>query len=488
MDKKYDRQFLGHPRGLSTLFFTELWERFSYYGMRAILLFYMIDRMANGGLQLSQSTGASIMAIYGSLVYMSSVLGGFISDRILGPRRTILYGGILIMLGHIVLAMPFKMIGLLFSILLITLGTGFLKPNVSDMVGSLYPPTDPRRDAGFTIYYMGINIGALAAPLIVGWLGQTYNYHLGFSLAAVGMFFGLLQYYIDGRKYLNHIGLQPTDPLDAAGYSSLRKRVLIAFGVLVIVVAGMAATKMLTIKNVILLITIIGVLLPVYYFTMILRSPKVTAVERSRIVAYIMLFLVSIIFWAIFEQGSIVLALFASTQTQLHWMGLHIQASQFQSVNAFYCIIYTPVFAILWTKMGNHQPASSRKFGIGSIFAGSSFLWMTIPVLLFGVTAKVSPLWLIGSWALLEIGEMLISPIGLSLTTKLAPKAFQAQMMSVWFLSEAAAQAINAQIVRFYTPGTEVQYFTVIGGIAIIAGILLILFTPKMKQLMHGIS
>ncbi|WP_125980698.1 peptide MFS transporter [Loigolactobacillus iwatensis] len=482
---KYDHQFFGHPRGLSTLFFTELWERFSYYGMRAILLFYMLDKIKNGGLAIDAPLGASIMAIYGALVFMSSVVGGFVSDRILGPRRTVLYGGILIMFGHIVLSTPMGMIGLLLSILLITMGTGLLKPNVSDMVGGLYSKTDSRRDAGFTIYYMGINIGALIAPWIVGWLGQTYNYHLGFSIAAIGMFVGLLQYYFNGRKYLSDDGLKPTDPLNSDSAKNVIKGIILGLIALAIILGIMGITGEFSITNIILLITIVGVVLPVVYFTVIIRSSKVTDPERKRIYAYIFLFIASIVFWSIYEQGSVVLALFASSQTNLHILGMHIEPSQLQSVNALFVIMYTPMFAFLWTKLGKRQPSSPNKFAIGMVFAGISFLVMVIPVALFGTSAKVSPFWLILCWGLVEVGEMLISPVGLSLTTKLAPKAFQAQMMSVWFLGDAAAQSINAQIVRFYQPETEIAYFSTFGIIAILVGLLLFAFRNRLQRLIQ---
>ena len=213
-NKPQDKTFLGHPRGLATLFFTEMWERFSYYGMRAILLFYMYYSVTKGGLGFDKTTAASIMSIYGSLVYLSSVFGGFVSDRVLGSRKTVFIGGVLIMFGHIALATPFGRTALYISIALIVIGTGLLKPNVSNMVGDLYSDNDLRRDAGFSIFVFGINMGAFLAPIIVGYLGQNVNFHLGFSLAAIGMFFGLVQYSIDGKKYLSKESLYPSDPIE----------------------------------------------------------------------------------------------------------------------------------------------------------------------------------------------------------------------------------------------------------------------------------
>lgn len=212
-ERRADKSFFGQPRGLSTLFFTEMWERFSYYGMRAILIFYMYFSVTKGGLGFSQSTAASIMAIYGSMVYLTSVIGGFVSDRIWGSRKTVFYGGVLIMFGHIA-SMPLGKIALFASIVLITLGTGLLKPNISEMVGGLYTEYDNRRDSGFTIFVFGINFGSFISPLLVSWLGMSVNFHLGFSLAAIGMFFGLLQYILGGKKHLPSTSLYPSDPLE----------------------------------------------------------------------------------------------------------------------------------------------------------------------------------------------------------------------------------------------------------------------------------
>ena len=486
-DNTKEATFLGHPRGLSTLFFTEMWERFSYYGMRAILLYYMYYEVSKGGLGIPQATAASIMSIYGSLVYLSSTIGGFISDRILGSRRTVFIGGVLIMFGHIALATPFGKTALFISIALIVIGTGLLKPNVSEMVGGLYSEEDPKRDAGFSIFVFGINLGAFISPIIVGYLGQNVNFHLGFSLAAIGMFFGLIQYTLDGKKYLSKDSLYPTDPLEPHEFKSLAKKVTIGVVAIALILFIMSLFGMLTILNVINLITILAVLIPIYYFVAMLSSRKITKKERSRVLAYIPLFIASILFWSIEEQGSVVLALFAGEQTRLSLFGFHFAPSLFQSMNPLFIIIYVPFFAWLWVKLGSKQPSSPMKFSIGLFFAGLSFMWMMLPGMLFGTDKLVSPFWLIISWALVIIGEMNISPIGLSVTTKLAPKAFQSQMMSMWFLGDAAAQAINAQIVKLYSHGTEVMYYGVVGAITIAFGIILLFFVPKIEKLMSGV-
>ncbi|EJF01411.1 peptide MFS transporter [Liquorilactobacillus mali] len=489
MDKKtMDVMFLGHPRGLSTLFFTEMWERFSYYGMRAILLYYMYYAVDVGGLGFSKSLALSIMSIYGALVYLSSVLGGFISDRVWGSRRTVFVGGILIMLGHTVLATPFGKLALFISIALIVIGTGLLKPNVSEMVGELYQKDDARRDTGFNIFVFGINLGAFIAPIIVGYLGQKVNFHLGFSLAAVGMLVGLIQYYFDGNKYLSKDSLYPNDPIDPSELRTIIKKILLFVIVITLTLIIMYLFNLLTISNVILLITVIAVLIPIYYFVVMLNSRKITKSERSHVWAYVPLFIASILFWSIEEQGAVVLAIFANEQTRLEFFGYSFPSSWFQSMNPLFIMIYAPIFAIIWTTLGSKQPSAPSKFSYGLFFAGLSFLWMMLPGILFSTDTKVGPLWLITSWALVIIGEMLISPIGLSATTKLAPKAFESQMMSLWFISDAVAQAFNSQLVRFYNGQNEVAYFGIVGAVTILFGVILLMFSSKIKKLMKGIE
>lgn len=488
-ERRADASFFGQPRGLSTLFFTEMWERFSYYGMRAILLYYMYFSVTKGGLGFDQSLAASIMAIYGSLVYLTSVIGGFVSDRILGSRRTVFYGGILIMLGHISLSLPLGASALFTSIILITLGTGLLKPNISEMVGGLYTETDSRRDSGFTIFVFGINLGSFVAPLLVSWLGFNVNFHLGFSLAAIGMFFGLLQYIRGGKKHLPSSSLYPSDPLEPNDAKKLSIRIGLGIVVFALVLILMQVMGSLSLSSFISLLSIIAIATPIVNFVIIISSKKITATERSRAIAYIPLFIAAAIFWAIEEQGSVVLALFAENQTNNNFFGIfNIPAGWYQSLNPLFIMLYTPFFAWMWIKLGKKQPSSPSKFSMGLWIAGLSYLFMVLPVMLFGSSAKVSPFWLLGSWAIVEIAELLISPIGLSVTTKLAPKAFESQMMSMWFLADSAGQAVNSQIVKFYTPENEIKYFLIVGLVAILAGVVLAFLVKPIKRLMEGVN
>ncbi|RBP94688.1 POT family proton-dependent oligopeptide transporter [Cytobacillus firmus] len=479
--------FFGHPKGLFTLFFTEFWERFSYYGMRAILVFYMYYEVSKGGLGLDEPTALAIMSIYGSLVYMSGIIGGWMADRLLGTSRAVFYGGILIMLGHIALSIPGSLAMFFVSMVLIVLGTGLLKPNVSSVVGDIYSPEDNRRDAGFSIFYMGINLGGFLAPLIVGTVGMDYNFHLGFAIAAVGMFFGLLVFVFTKKKNLGLAGTYVSNPLSANEKSKVYTRIGLGAAVVAILVAVGIPTGLLTFDSFIALVGVLGIGLPIIYFTVMYRSPKTTEVERSRIIAYIPLFIASVMFWAIQEQGSTILANYADKRTQLDFMGLDISPAWFQSLNPLFIIFFAPVFAWLWVKLGDRQPSVPQKFSLGLLFAGLSFLVILLPAYLGGTDSLVSPLWLVLSYFIVVLGELCLSPVGLSATTKLAPAAFSAQTMSLWFLSNAAAQAINAQIVKFYSPETEMTYFGVIGAAAILLSIILFMLSPKIQGYMKGV-
>ncbi|TQS71000.1 peptide MFS transporter [Ornithinibacillus gellani] len=481
------RGFFGQPKGLFTLFFTEFWERFSYYGMRALLLFYMYDSIANGGLAIEDSTARSIMAIYGSLVYMSGIIGGWIADRLLGTQRTVFYGGVLIMAGHIVLALPAGVTALFISMFLIIIGTGLLKPNVSNVVGDMYSPQDMRRDSGFSIFYMGINMGAFIAPFIVGTLGQKYNYHLGFGTAAIGMFLGLIVFLATRKKNLGLAGTYVPNPLEDGEKKVVFTRFAIAGVIIAVLAAITIPTGILTINRFTFLVSILGIVIPTLYFIVMYRSPKTNEDEKSRLLAYIPLFIAAMMFWAIQEQGSIILAEYADKRTALHIFGFKLESSWFQSLNPLFIIALAPLFAGLWVKLGDRQPTTTRKFSFGLVFAGLSFLVMIIPSVLNGTETLVSPIWLVLSFFLVVVGELCLSPVGLSATTKLAPAAFSAQTMSLWFLSNASAQAINAQIVKLYTPETEIIYFGVIGGISILLGILLFTVAPKIQGFMRGV-
>ena len=359
-----DRAFLGHPKGLSTLFFVELWERFSYYGMRAILLYFLVDTAANGGLGIDKTTGTAVVAIYGASVYLLSIIGGFTADRLFGARRSTLYGAVVIMAGHVCLAIPAAGAPPGSASRLVALGTGLLKPNVSAMVGTLYKPDDARRDGGFSIFYMSINIGSFFSPLVVGWLREHYGYHAGFSAAAVGMAIAIT-WFVMGRKALGPAVddvPNPLSPEERGRVTGLAVGAVVAFA-LVVVLAGLWRDTVL--DQVIDAISIVAVLTPIAYFTMMFRSPKVEREEKSHLAAYLPLWIGAMLFWMIFEQAAGKMALFASDNTVKQTAGVTINPEWFQSINPLAIVLLAPVFGWIWTKRAGRFPSTPMKFVLG---------------------------------------------------------------------------------------------------------------------------
>lgn len=487
-----NKGFFGHPKGLSTLFLTEFWERFSYYGMKAILIFYLYYSVADGGFGLSQAVAMQIVAIYGTLIYMSGLIGGWIADRITGTQDAVFYGGFLIMFGHILLSIPGNLTAAMIALLLIIAGTGLLKPNISTTVGELYERNDPRRDAAFTLFYMGINLGALLSPLITGQLQTRIGFHTGFLAAAIGMFFGLIVFALKRKKNLGLAGRNVPIPLTRP---EIKKFVLITVGVIVLFLIYLWILHLnnaLTLGNFSFLITLLGIVLPVYIFLNMILSKNITKDERSRVYSYVPLYITSVAFWMIQEQGSTILATFADKKTQLEMSELtnglidfSIPAAWAQSLNPIFIVLLAPIFATLWMKLGKYNPPTVHKFAIGTIIAGFSYLIMIIP--LATGNALINPLWLVLSFLLITIGELCISPVGLSTTTKLAPITFTARMMSLWMLSNATAQGLNAQLVVVYTKMNQSDYFMYSGLIAVIIGILLLMISPKVRRAMKGV-
>ncbi|KQT96607.1 peptide MFS transporter [Sanguibacter sp. Leaf3] len=480
-----DRRFFGHPIGLMTLFGTELWERFSYYGMRAILLYYLTDTLADGGLGLDSDTGLAVTSIYGASVYLLSVVGGWLADRVIGSRRATLYGGMVIAAGHVLLAVPGGA-GVSFAgIVCVAIGTGLLKPNVSSMVGELYGRDDERRDSGFSIFYMGINIGSFTAPFLVGLARSIGGYHAGFAVAAVGMGLALVAFVL-GRAQLGGAGDHVANPLTAADRPMLVRGGLGLVLLLALAALGaLAATSLSTgelsfgTSGIVNMISYLAFAAPIIYFVVMLRSPKVTAPERSRVRAYIPLFVAAMLFWMIFEQAASSMSAYAESRTRLDVLGLTIQPEFFQSVNPALIILLAPVFALLWMRLGRRGPSTAVKFGIGLALASLSFLFLAGMTALAG-DGLVSSWVLIGTYALQTLGELCLSPVGLAATTMLAPVAFRSQSMALWFLAPAAGQAITAQIVSATSDLTEnfVPYFGMIGGVTLGLTAVFFFFTP----------
>ncbi|MFG2139281.1 peptide MFS transporter [Streptomyces sp. NPDC048650] len=484
-DTREDHRFFGHPRGLLTLFSLEMWERFSFLGMQAILVLYFSDQVAHGGLGMAQNTSASVTAAYGTLVYLVSVAGGWLADRILGSYRAVLWGGILIACGHYAMAVPAA--GTTWAGLgLIIAGTGLLKPNVSTMVGKLYATDDERRDAGFALYYMGINIGAFLGPLVTGWLGQKVGWHLGFSAAAIGMTLGLVQYVLGrrglvGRKHSAEFALPP-------GAMKRAVWLMVGGGLLAAAVAtALALTGRLTLDGAVDVLTAVSVIAPVVYFTVMFRSPRVTADERGRLRPFIVLFAASVVFNFILFQSYSTMTLLAADHARTSVLGWDFPSTWYNSVLGVAEVLLAPVVAAVWVKMGHRQPHASRKIAYGVILGGLSFLVMVPATTGRSGDWMMAAWWLVASYILLGLGDILLETTGMSATTKLAPAAFASQTMALWFLSLALANGIQAQAVKLFGVISNDLYFGLNGAIAVVVGLLVIAAGPWLRRTMHPV-
>ncbi|MGW6003670.1 peptide MFS transporter [Oerskovia enterophila] len=480
-----DRAFFGHPRGLSTLFGLEVWERFSFLGMQAILVLFFTATVADDGLGMEAGQAASIAAGYGTMVYLVSVGGGWIADRVLGSYRAVLWGGILIACGHYTMAIPAELSTWL-GLVLISLGTGLLKPNVSTLVGKLYSTTDERRDAGFALYYMGINVGAFFGPLVTGWLGADVGWHWGFSAAAIGMTAGVVQYVV-GRRHIPGHGRGPEAPLPPA---VMRRTLWILGGVaagVVILAVGLALVGRLSIAGVVDALTVVAMAAPIVYFTVMFRSPRVTGEERGRLRPFLVLWFASVAFNFVLFQAYSVLILLADEHVERTIFGWQAPAAWFSSFLGGVEVLVAPVVAALWTWLGPRQPHASKKIAIGALLGGLSYLVLVPAVTGQSGDWKIAVWWLLASLLLLGLGDVLLQTTGLSATTKLAPAAFSSQSMAVWFLSIALANGIQAQTVRFYGEIPDGLYFTLNGAVAVLVGVVVLILSPWMKRTMHPV-
>ena len=483
----HDTGFFGHPRGLATLFFTEMWERFSFYGMRALLILYMTAAVSAGGLAYDAAKAGAIYALYTSSVYLLGLPGGWLADRLIGQRRAILWGGIIIAAGHFCMAVPFQGTFLI-GLVLIVLGTGLLKPNISSVVGQLYATEDERRDAGFSIFYMGINIGAFAAPIICGWLGERVDWHLGFGAAGLGMVFGLIQY-VRGYKYLGDAGLPP--PPSAETAKARRGLVIGAILTLVIIAAVVALARAgviaITATGFSNYFGILLLGLTAAFFVWLLTRPYWSPVERKRLMAIVILFVAASFFWGAYEQAGSSLNLFARDQTDRVVMGSEFPASWFQWVPALFVIIQAPIFAWLWVRMGKRQPSSPAKFSLGLLFVGLGFVVMIFAATLTRGGTLVGPGWLLATYFLHVVGEMFLSPVGLSTVTKLAPARVTSLMMGVWFLASAVGNYLGGRTAGLYETLPLWQLFGLVAATAIGGGLVLALLIRPIRRLMGGV-
>ena len=480
VDPKLDRGFFGQPRPLATVFGVEMWERFSFYGMQGILLIYLYYSATDGGLGMPQATAAGIVGAYGGGVYLSTVLGAWLADRLLGSERVLFFSAVIIMLGHISLALLPGFSGVIVGLILIAVGSGGLKANATSVVGTLYTKDDPRRDAGFSLFYLGINLGAFFGPIFTGLLQTTLGFHWGFGLAAVGMAIGLAQYSF-GRKNLPSAAHHVANPLP-------RKRMPLVIGIAVaavVVILVCIFIGLITPENLALVVIGATVVAAIAYFAVILSSKRISREERSRVYGFIPLFITSVAFWSLYQQQFTVLTIYSDKKLDRNLFGWEMPVSWVQSINPIFIIILSGVFAAIWTKLGRRQPSTPVKFAFGAMIMGVAFL-LFLPFA--GGGPNSTPLLaVVGIVLVFTVAELLLSPVGLSVSTKLAPKIFTTQMVALFFLSVALGTAISGQLAKLFDPANEGGYFGIIGAVAIAVGALLLLSSRWVLKMMAGV-
>jgi len=479
------RTLFGQPRGLATLFLTEMWERFTYYGMRGVLILFMVAAVSRGGLGLDDRTASAVYGMYIGGTYLFGLLGGWIADRLIGAQRAVVSGGLLIIAGNLMLTLPNAQVFYL-GLLVITIGVGLLKPNASVMVAALYPEGGSRRDAGFSIFYMGINLGALIGPLLVGWFADRLGWRWGFTLPALGMAIGLAQF-LWTRHYLGSAA-------EAAEHSPRSWRVVLGIAAALLLTALLAMTGVLRIDPVVMAeaaswaMVVLGAL----YFAYLLFFAGLTPTERNRVLVMIALVAASVTFWAGYEQTGASMNLFADRYTDRHIFGWNMPTAWLQSVNPLFIIAFAPVFAALWIALGKRgrDLNAAAKFGAGLILLGLGFLVMYVGSLRVLGGAQVLSSWLIVAYLLHTFGELSLSPVGLSYMSKLAPPRFAGQVMGIWFLSLALGSNLAGQLSGEYDAShleSLPALFLRIFCYGTIGGAVMLLLTPLVRRLMAGV-
>jgi POT family proton-dependent oligopeptide transporter len=475
-----ERTFFGQPRVLANLFGVELWERFSFYGMQGILLIYLYYSAARGGLGIDEDTAASIVGAYGGSVYLATVIGAWLADRVFGPERVLFASAVLVMCGHLALALIPGLAGVATGLILIALGSGGVKANATAIVGGLYAEGDERRDAGFSLFYLGINLGALVGPLLTGLLQKEAGFHWGFGLAALGMAVGLVQYAF-GRRQFTGAAREVANPLP----ESRRPLVALAALCVAVVVAVAALLGLIPAARLSTIVVVLSILAAVAYFVVILGSKRIDATERRRVLAFIPMFIASAAFWSLYQQQFTVVTEYSDKRLDRTLFGWEMPVSWVQSINPVFIIVLSGVFAALWLKLGDRQPSTPVKFAAGTVVMGAAFL-LFLPFAGTGPNG-VPLLGLTGIIFVFTIAELLLSPVGLSLSTKLAPAAFRTQMVALFFLSVALGTAMSGTLAGYYSEEHEVAYFGILGAIAIALGLILLALARPIRRLMGGV-
>ncbi|MFE3829997.1 peptide MFS transporter [Streptomyces sp. NPDC059092] len=490
-----EKTFFGHPRGLATLFMTEMWERFSFYGMRALLTIYLLSGgpdaskgLQGGGLAMDLATTTAIYSIYLSMVYLLALPGGWLGDRVWGPRKTVTIAACTIMLGHLTLALPGS--GTFFAgLALVALGSGLLKANISTMVGHLYDgPNDPRRDGGFTVFYMGINIGAFFAPLIIGTVGEKYSWHLGFALAAVGMGIGLAVFLL-GTKHLSPESSRVPTPLSREERATWLRKGMTWLLIAAVFYAAVVLSGNFTLNWAMVPLTLAGLAIPAAVLIRIKRDKELSAIEQSRMSGYIWFFVAAAVFWMIYDQGGSTIQAFGTTKAADSLFGLSFPTSWYQSLNPVFIMALAPVIAWfwLWLNRRGQEPSTVVKFAAGLFFIGVSFFFFLIPLAMSGGGTLVSPMWLVGIYLIQTVGELCVSPVGLSVTTKMAPTKYASQMMGVWFLAVTAGDSVTGLLSIGGVDLSRTGVVALEALLATLAGVAIFMYRKKVRSLMGDI-
>ncbi len=485
-DFEGQRRLLGHPVGLFILFFTELWERFSYYGMRGILVLFLVSQTTgdNPGFGWTNEEALALYGWYTMLVYVASIPGGLLADRLLGQKRSVMLGGLLLCAGHGILAVE-AVWAFYTGLILIILGVGCLKPNISTMVGGLYRPGDDRRDVGFTIFYIGINVGAFLASLIVGWVGVTYGWHMGFGLAGIGMLIGQIVY-LSGQKHLKGVGDVPDKKdtgAEADFFAEIFRRRTPLISTAVITIIGLYI-----IFNGSLGYGLLAIFLALAIGVSIVFYQNSNQVERDRLMVTFLSFLIIITFWGAFEQAGGLMNLYAQQKTDRMLMGFEVPAPWFQALNPMYIIIFgTPVGLFwLWWKRRGREASSLFKMALGVIIMGLGFLFMSGASLQFEARGESAMYWLVLAYLLHTLGELCASPVALSFITKLSPARYVSFMMGFYFAATGLGNKVAGALGEAAQNAGELEIFTGIAIFCTIVGLLVILLLKPLKRLTHG--
>lgn len=451
-----------------------MWERFSFYGLQALLAFYLYYSVADGGLGMDKSTATSIVGAYGGLVYLTGVAGAWVADRILSAERTLYYSAVLVMLGHISLALMPGYVGVILGLVFIAVGSGALKTTSQVVLGDLYDRDDPRRDGGFSIYYMGVNIGGLLGPLITNALWGWKGFHWGFGAAALMMAIGLVQYTLLRKQTIQDAGHDVVNPLPRKKYLP----VFIGAAAAVVVFVLLFITGVLKVGQLSNITALLAVIIAVVLWVQMYRSKLVTDVERSRLVGFIPMFVASVAFWSLFQQQFTVIAVYSDERLNRNLFGLEIPPGVVQSINPLFIILFAAVFGAMWTKLGDKQPSYAAKFSMALVVIGGALL-LFLPFA--GGGANSTPMWaMVLILFLFTMGELMLSPVGNSMATRLAPKAFPTRMFGLWLLSISLGTSLSGSLAAFYNPedpSAERTYF--VAMFAVMVGLGAVMFLAR---------